>query len=55
MTSFEVTQLVRACARCPLPQIWGCTAERANEITHEFFKSPHFARGIPVVPGGGAG
>lgn len=32
-------------------QIWGCNQERSNYIVHEFFKSPHFNDGIPVIPG----
>ncbi len=33
------------------PQIWGCDQARSNTIVHEFFKSPEFVDGIPVVPG----
>ncbi len=32
-------------------QIWGCDQERSHHIVHEFFKSPHFINGIPVIPG----
>lgn len=32
-------------------KIWGCTPEKSNQIVHEFFKSPHFNEGIPVIPG----
>jgi hypothetical protein len=32
-------------------KIWDCSQDRSNHIVHEFFKSPHFNDGIPVIPG----
>eukprot|EP00879_Flechtneria_rotunda_P020482 GHRR01021550.1.p1 GENE.GHRR01021550.1~~GHRR01021550.1.p1 ORF type:complete len:236 (+),score=20.41 GHRR01021550.1:138-845(+) len=32
-------------------KIWHCSQDRSNHIVHEFFKSRHFAEGIPVIPG----
>lgn len=32
-------------------KIWGCSPEQSNHIVHEFFDSPHFNEGIPVIPG----
>ena len=32
-------------------KVWGCSQQRSNEIVHEFFESPHFNEGIPVIPG----
>ncbi|KAJ9530448.1 hypothetical protein QJQ45_012424 [Haematococcus lacustris] len=32
-------------------KIWGCNQDHSNHIVHEFFKSEHFMRGIPVIPG----
>lgn len=32
-------------------QIWGCSQEHSNHIVHEFFKSPQFNDGIPIIPG----
>lgn len=32
-------------------QIWKCDQETSNHIVHEFFKSPHFNDGIPIMPG----
>ena len=32
-------------------KVWGVTPEESARIVHAFFESPHFTRGIPVVPG----
>lgn len=32
-------------------QIWNCSQDHSNHIVHEFFKSPHFNDGIPIIPG----
>lgn len=32
-------------------KIWNCTQDMSNHIVHSFFQSPHFAKGIPVIPG----
>lgn len=32
-------------------KIWNCTQDRSNQIVHDFFKSPHFNDGIPIIPG----
>ncbi len=41
---------------CPLslstfPKVWGCSPDAATEIVHAFFASPHFAAGVPPIPG----
>ena len=35
-------------------QVWGCSPEAATEIVHAFFASPHFAAGVPPIPGAAA-
>eukprot|EP00803_Ostreobium_quekettii_P003522 evm.model.scf_2148.3 EVM.evm.TU.scf_2148.3 scf_2148:18982-23175(-) len=32
-------------------KVWGCSQDMSNHIVHEFFKSPQFGGGIPVMPG----
>ncbi|GMH33366.1 hypothetical protein BSKO_01200 [Bryopsis sp. KO-2023] len=32
-------------------KIWGCSGDMSNHIVHEFFESPHFRNGIPIMPG----
>lgn len=32
-------------------KIWGCSQDMSNHIVHEFFESPQFRGGIPVMPG----
>lgn len=36
------------------PKVWGCSPEAATEIVHAFFASPHFAAGVPPIPGAAA-
>lgn len=31
--------------------VWQCSTDHSNHIVHEFFQSPHFAAGIPPIPG----
>lgn len=31
--------------------VWKCSQDESNHIVHEFFKSHHFAKGIPPIPG----
>ncbi|CAG9464306.1 unnamed protein product [Pedinophyceae sp. YPF-701] len=31
--------------------VWGCSQDESNHIVHSFFDSPHFAEGIPPMPG----
>lgn len=31
-------------------KVWGVSQDRSSHIVHEFFKSPHFNDGIPIIP-----
>lgn len=32
-------------------KVWGVSSDAANEIVHAFFDTPHFADGVPPLPG----
>ena len=32
-------------------KVWGCSQDHSNHIVHEFFTSPAFNDGIPIIPG----